>query len=131
MVLTGWWFGQTKARLLCESAYGIHARPGEAFGIAIAEMITAGCVPFVPAQGGPAEIVDHNPALVYDTPNEAVEKIDSMLENPSLEAATRAFIEQRAQKSSAESFMRDIRRVVGEFVASHGQVIRRETVGAN
>ena len=58
---------------------GIHARPGEAFGIAIAEMIVAGCLPFVPAEGGPSEIVDHNPALVYDTVDEAVEKIDSML----------------------------------------------------
>jgi glycosyltransferase involved in cell wall biosynthesis len=131
IVLEGRQFGQTKARLLSESAYGIHARPGEAFGIAIAEMITAGCIPFVPAEGNPAEIVDHNPALVYDTPNEAVVKIDSMLKNPTLEATTRAFIEQRAQKFSVESFMRDIRRVVGEFVKSDGQVIRRETVGAN
>jgi glycosyltransferase involved in cell wall biosynthesis len=117
IVLEGRQFGQTKARLLSESAYGIHARPGEAFGIAIAEMITAGCLPFVPAEGGPAEIVDHNPALVYETPDEAVEKIDSMLKNPSLEAATRAFIEQRAKKFSAENFMRDIRGVVGEFAA--------------
>jgi glycosyltransferase involved in cell wall biosynthesis len=118
IVLDGRQFGEAKALLLAESAYGIHARPGEAFGIAVAEMITAGCVPFVPAEGGPAEIVDHNPALVYGTPDEAVEKIDSMLKNPTLKATTRAFIEQRAQKFSAESFIRDIRRVVGEFIAS-------------
>ena len=130
IVLEGRQFGQTKAHLLSESAYGIHARPGEAFGIAIAEMIVAGCLPFVPAEGGPAELVDQHPALIYDTPEEAVEKIDSMLKTPSLEAATRAFIEQRAQKFSAENFMRDIRRVVGESVSSHGHLIRRDTVGA-
>ncbi len=117
IVLEGRQFGQTKARLLSESAYGIHARPGEAFGIAVAEMIVAGCLPFVHAEGGPAEIVGHHGALVYDTPDEAVKKIDSMLKNSSLEAATRAFIEQRAQKFSAEHFMHDIRRVVGEFAA--------------
>jgi hypothetical protein len=94
-------------------------------------MIVAGCLPFVPAEGGPAEIVDHHPALVYDTVDEAVEKIDSMLRNPGIESAARAFIEQRAQKFLADSFMRDIRRVVGVFVTSHGQVISRETVGAN
>jgi glycosyltransferase involved in cell wall biosynthesis len=131
IVLEGRQFGEAKARLLEESAYGIHARAGEAFGIAIAEMIVAGCLPFVRAEGGPAEIVGNTAALLYHTPDEAVEKIDSMLKDASLEAATRAFIKQRAQKFSVESFMRDIRRVVGEFVASHGQVIRRETAGAN
>jgi hypothetical protein len=49
-------------------------------------MIVAGCLPFVPAEGGPSEIVDHHPALIYDTPAEAVDKIDSM-ENRSVEAA--------------------------------------------
>jgi glycosyltransferase involved in cell wall biosynthesis len=118
IVLEGPQVGQAKAHLLSESAYGIHARLGEAFGIAIAEMIVAGCLPFVPVEGGPAEIVGHNPALLYHTPDEAVEKIDSMLKNPSLEAATRVFIAQQAQKFSAQNFMRGIRRVVGEFVVS-------------
>ena len=124
IVLAGRQFGEAKARLLSEAAYGIHARPGEAFGIAIAEMIIAGCITFVPAEGGPAEIVDHNPALVYGSPDEAIEKIDSMLKNRSLEAATRAFLEHRAQRFSAESFMRDIRHIVDKFVDSRLQVMR-------
>ncbi len=118
IVREGRQFGEAKARLLSECAYGIHARPGEAFGIAIAEMITAGCIPFVPAEGGPAEIVDHNPALLYETPQEAVEKIDSMLRNPTLERATRLCLQQRSRQFSADSFMREIRRVVDEFAAS-------------
>jgi len=41
------------------SRYGIHGAEGEGFGIAIAEMVKAGCVTFAPAVGGPAEILDH------------------------------------------------------------------------
>lgn len=121
IVLEGRKFGEAKARLLAESAFGIHARPGEAFGIAVAEMIAMGCIPFVPAEGGPAEIVENNPRLVYATPEEAVEKIDTMLRNPILERETRSLMRLRAQIFSPESFMRGIRRIVDEFIASQRQ----------
>jgi glycosyltransferase involved in cell wall biosynthesis len=121
IVLEGRQFGEAKTRLLAESAFGIHARAGEAFGIAVAEMIMVGCIPFVPAYGGAAEIVKHNSALVYDAPEDAVNKIDRMLKDSALEAATRASLVQRARDFSTESFMRGIRRVVSEFVASQSR----------
>ena len=37
--------------------YGIHPMPDEHFGIAVAELLRAGCLPFVHASGGPLEIV--------------------------------------------------------------------------
>lgn len=118
IVLEGRQFGEVKMRLLAESAFGIHARQGEAFGIAIAEMITAGCLPFVPSYGGPAEILGHHPALIYDTPEEAVDKIDALLRNRGFESEVRAFIARRAQRFAPETFMRGMRRVVAEFAES-------------
>jgi glycosyltransferase involved in cell wall biosynthesis len=97
VLLEGGCVGEKKARIMADCRYGIHGREGEAFGIGVAEMAKAGCITFVPAEGGPAEIVGYNPALVYDTPDEAVEKIDSMLRNPGIESAVRAFIELRAE----------------------------------
>jgi glycosyltransferase involved in cell wall biosynthesis len=120
IVLEGRQCGERKARLLAESAFGIHARVDEAFGIAVAEMVVAGCVPFVPVDGGPAEIVGHSPELVYDSVDDAVSKIDCMLRHPQLESSTRALLAVRARAFSTESFVRGIRRAVGEFVASRG-----------
>ena len=116
IVLEGRRFGASKTRLLAESAFGIHARACEAFGIAVAEMITVGCVPFVPAEGGPAEIVNYNPAIVYSSPEDGIEKIDAMLRNSTLERDTRALLLKRACLFSCESFIRGIRTAVGSFI---------------
>jgi glycosyltransferase involved in cell wall biosynthesis len=43
--------------LVGASRYGLHAMNDEHFGIAVAEMMTAGCVVLVHASGGPPEIV--------------------------------------------------------------------------
>lgn len=116
IVLEGRQLGETKARLIAESAFGIHACAGEAFGIAVAEMISVGCIPFVPAEGGPAEIAEYNPALVYSTLEEGIDKIDAMLRNPPLERDTRASLLNRARLFSHESFMRGIRETIASFV---------------
>jgi len=118
IVLYGRQLGQNKARLLSESDFGIHARVEEPFGIAVAEMVAAGCLPFVPAVGGPAEIVEHNPYLTFNTVDDAVMKIDAMLTNPDLERETRAAILRRARDFSTESFKGGIRSVVSEFLES-------------
>jgi glycosyltransferase involved in cell wall biosynthesis len=116
VVLEGRQFGEAKARVLSESAFAIHARPGEAFGIAVAEMITAGCIPFVPAEGGPAEIVESHPALLYRTPEEAVDRIIAVLADRDLEASLRGYLDERAKVFSRESFICGIRGAMAQFV---------------
>jgi glycosyltransferase involved in cell wall biosynthesis len=116
IALEGRQFGEAKARLLAESAYGIHARAAEPFGIAVAEMVAAGCIVFAPAEGGPAEILGHD-ALLYRTEDEAVEKISAVLNSGELQARLRAHLRRQAENFSVESFMRGIRRVVKEFIA--------------
>jgi len=77
----------------------------------VAEMARAGCLAFVPAAGGPAEIVAE-PRLVFDDLEEAVEKIVSVLEDPSgQEALSRALVERGAQYG-AEHFMESARALI-------------------
>jgi len=68
--LRGGVYGEEKWAVLQRAAYGIHACRGEAFGIAVAEMVKAGVVPFVHREGGPAEIVGDE-RLVYVDPADA------------------------------------------------------------
>ena len=117
IVMHGRLVGTAKYRLLAESSFGIHARAEEPFGIAVAEMAAAGCIPFVPAAGGPAEIVN-NPKLNYDSVADAVAKIDAILTNPALEHETRVALTRRAQDFSIASFQDGIRNIVAEFTES-------------
>ena len=122
IVMHGRLAGARKYQLLAESAFGIHACAKEAFGIGVAEMAAAGSIPFVPAAGGPAEIVAHDPNLTYKSVEDAVAKIDAMLTNPALELTTRAALIRRARNFSTEAFMHGIRDIVGGFVGSHERI---------
>ena len=55
--------------------YGIHGMREEHFGMAPAEMARAGCIVWVPRGGGQMEIVGREPVLMYDSEDDAVEKI--------------------------------------------------------
>jgi len=119
VILEGARYGAEKAHLLAGHRWGIHACQGEAFGIAVAEMVKAGCVTFVPAEGGQAEIVDH-PALMYRSVDEAVAKIDAVLRTPALQAELRTHLADQGELFSAERFMVGIRQAVETFLATRG-----------
>lgn len=70
------------AQMLAQHRYGIHGRTNETFGISIAEMVRAGCIPFIPSKGGQIEIVGEIPDLQFYDTAEAVDKICQMLANP-------------------------------------------------
>jgi glycosyltransferase involved in cell wall biosynthesis len=119
VMLEGARHGAEKAQLLSRHRWGIHACHGEAFGIAVAEMVKAGCVPFVPAEGGQAEIVNH-PALMYGPVEEAVAKIDVVLRTPALEAELRTHLVAQGKLFSAERYMAGIRQAVETFLERNG-----------
>lgn len=113
-----------KAQIMAECRYGLHGREGEAFGIAVAEMVKAGCVTFAPVEGGQAEIVDHQ-ALLYRDDDDAVEKIIAVLKNDSLRADLSHHLRRQAEKFSAEDFMVGLRETVESFLsASRGKATR-------
>ncbi len=116
VLLEGCRMGPEKMKIMAECRYGIHARHGEAFGIAVAEMVKAGCVTFVPVEGGQAEIVDHE-ALLYRNDCEAVEKIISVLNNHSLRETLIDHLRRQGEKFSAEHFMAGLRDAVERFIA--------------
>ena len=97
------------ARLLATQKYGLHAMIDEHFGIAVAEMLRAGCIPFVHNSGGPPGIVGGDPRLVYDSAADAVEKIVRVLRDPALQANIASDLAPRKTLYSPEHFMDSIR----------------------
>jgi len=107
---------QELSRILRTSRYGIHGMTDEHFGMAVAEMQRAGCVAFVPSTGGPREIVGDEPRQIYDSDDEAVEKISSVLQDQrvQLELAERAV--RRQDLFSTGRFVKEcLDRVAGLF----------------
>jgi len=114
---------EKKARLLTECRYGIHGADGEAFGIAVAEMVKAGCITFAPAEGGPAEILNH-PCLVYRDVDDAVKKITAVLHEEELRTSLVKHLQHQAERFSVEAFSRDFRAVVQEFLTTNPKSAR-------
>jgi len=104
-------------RLLASHRYGIHCLPDEPFGIAVAEMVSAGCLPFVPHSGGPLEIVGPEERLLFDSSEEAMRKITVVLDSPADQEALRAYLHDREALFSTERFMEQMRQIVQDFPA--------------
>ena len=98
--------------LLARNRYGIHANTEEHFGIAVAEMLLAGCIPFVYYKGGPVEIIGHQPHLMYSSADDATEKILGMVSDRAQQKISLTRLAARAELFSAERFMRDVRAIV-------------------
>ncbi len=81
IVPTGFLALDAKRSVLAGRTFAIHACRIEAFGIAVAEMASMGCLPFVPSTGGAGEIIPL-PELQFGDDDEAVARIIAMLENP-------------------------------------------------
>jgi glycosyltransferase involved in cell wall biosynthesis len=104
-----------KEEVLSTCAYGIHGAEGEAFGIAVAEMVNAGCITFAPVEGGPAEILNHD-ALLYRDDDDAVDKIIAVLRDTELQQTLLAHLCQHAGKFSTENYMCGLRAAVERFI---------------
>lgn len=102
-------------RLVSGCRYGIHGMLDEHFGIAPAELMRAGCVVFVPNNGGQVEIVGEHPELRYDNDHDAVEKICRVLADHQLESGLRDSLAARTERFSEHSFMTNIGKVVSDF----------------
>lgn len=103
-----------KAVALASATYGIHACEGEAFGIAVAEMMTAGLVTFVPSSGGVAELAPDD-SLQYDGVQDAVGKIVAHLESASLREESMRATAEKSKAFSTEMFVEGVRELVRRF----------------
>jgi glycosyltransferase involved in cell wall biosynthesis len=111
--------GRDKFEMVAKHKWAIHGREGEAFGIAVAEQVRGGCVPFVPETGGPAEIVADR-SLCYRDEADAVSKIDAMLRSSPQQAKVRACLEKRAECFTIDAFVTGFREIVIDFARARG-----------
>lgn len=68
--------------LIASHRYGIHGKESEHFGMAVAELLAGGTIPFVPDSGGQREVVAEADALLYRSTVDAVETICEVLSRP-------------------------------------------------
>lgn len=100
-------------KILESNKYGIHGYRWEHFGIAVAEMVNYGLIPFVPDHGGQVEIVN-NDKLVYSDVDNAVKKISKILYNTSLQKNILKSLSLEAKKYSVKNFKKKFKKIVEE-----------------
>lgn len=103
-------------REVSQHRYGIHAMRDEHFGIGVAELLRAGCLPFVHNSGGPLEIVGGRPELTYDSAEQAADRIVAMIEDPPRESQLRQAMLERAELFTETRFMAEILRHVQNVI---------------
>ena len=94
--------------LVAKHKYGIHGMRHEHFGIVVAEMAKAGCIPFIPEGGGQEEIV-RDKRLIYETVEDSVRKIVAVLTNLSGQKLIREHLHQQCQMFSEKVFIKAIK----------------------
>ncbi len=102
--------------LIAGHRYGIHAMHEEPFGMAVAELISGGCITFVPNSGGQVEIVGNDERLIYTSREDAVNKIIRAIREPDYQASLRSYVASRSQLFRSERFVSRIREVVGDYL---------------
>ena len=95
--------------LISKHKYGIHAVSEEHFGMVIAEMIKAGCIPFVPNSGGQVKIVN-NENLIYSNKEEAIRKIEKVFNDSELQKLLLEGLNNQKEKFSNEYFVKEIKK---------------------
>ncbi|HEX8027454.1 MAG TPA: glycosyltransferase [Vicinamibacterales bacterium] len=103
--------------LMASHRYGIHGMREEHFGMAPAELARAGTIVWVPRGGGQMEIVGNEPALMYDSDDEAVEKISKTVVDPRAQEQWRAHLAAVASQFSTTHFVKQMRAIVDGFEA--------------
>jgi glycosyltransferase involved in cell wall biosynthesis len=95
--------------------YGIHGMAEEHFGMAPAELARAGCIVWVPAGGGQVEIVDREPALMFTSDDDAVEKMTRTLNDGAEQQRLLQLLAARSEQFSVARFMAQVRELVDTF----------------
>lgn len=106
---------QELAQLVSSHRYGIHAMHEEPFGMAVAEMVSAGCIGFAPNNGGSAQILGGDERLLYSSPQDAAEKIELTIVRPDLQKDLREYLTPRRALFSAQRFVNQITELVKTF----------------
>lgn len=102
--------------LMARYRYGIHGHLNEHYGMVVAEMVHAGCIVWVPNDGGQVEIVG-DARLCYDSIEGAAASIVRTLRDPGEQDDLRRHLAARAARFSTDAFIREFREVVAAAAA--------------
>ena len=95
--------------------YGIHGMREEHFGMAPAELARAGVIVWVPAGGGQMEIVGRDPALMFESDDDAVEKMLRTMADAAEQRRLRDLLAMTSEQFSTAHFMEQVRGIVRDF----------------
>jgi len=101
--------------------FGLHTMLAEHFGIAVAELVRAGCIVFVPDSGGQVEIIGHEAGLTYSSDDVAIERICRVLDNEAEQSRLREFLARRRDLFSEQRFMQEISALVRDFAVEQAR----------
>ena len=102
-------------QLVASHRYGIHAMEDEHFGMAVAEMVRAGCIVFAPNNGGPVEILGGDERLLYNSAQDAAQKIGMTMVKRERQKDLCEYLAPRGELFSAQRFVHQIRELVDRF----------------
>ena len=105
------------SRMLRSYKWGIQTMENEPWGIVVAEMVHAGIIPFVHAQGGTAEIVGNHRLLIWNNEDEAIWKIIQVMNNADIQMNLRRHLDNIERRFSAKSFVEEMQQLVSDFIA--------------
>ena len=105
------------SQLAAQVRYGIHAQIDEHFGIAPAEILMTGGIPFVHNSGGQVEISGCDPRLCFTTQEDAVEKITAVIRDGHAQEAVLESLAPRRKMFTCERFVEGIREAVRSRLA--------------
>lgn len=103
---------QKLVEMICSHKYGIHGKDNEHFGMAVAELAAGGTVPFAPNSGGQKNILNNRDELLYDSVTDAVNNIDKVLSDTSLQDELTTSKEEIERRFGRERFKNEIREIV-------------------
>jgi glycosyltransferase involved in cell wall biosynthesis len=101
---------QALCGLIARQRYGLHGMLDEHFGMAVAELVSAGCIVLVPDGGGQREIVGADPRLLYRSVDEGADRLAAVIGDPALQAELRRSLVPRAETFTPAHFSARVRR---------------------
>ena len=114
--LVGHVYGEEKERFLLSGTYAVHTRRDEEFGIAITEYLKAGCVPIIPDEGGPVEILE-SPALAYHTNEDAATILVKLLQDEAFRKTQLAHCAERAKAFTMDAYLENQHRILEKILS--------------
>lgn len=110
--------GEELHDMLKQHKYGINGATDEQFGMAIAEMVEAGMIPFVPNSGGQQKIVGFNKDVMFESTNHAAELITEVLDDQGLVNNIKNSFPNIEENFGRDAFRQEIRNVVQKSLVS-------------